>query len=381
MNEEVSLMPKNDNAGLFIAIAVVMFVLGAEYMAARRKGKKIFRFENTIANISMGIFDRIAGVFMVPIIFFYFHFLHQNFAIFNIPETTAWFLVAVLCSDFTWYFYHRSGHRINLFWGAHIIHHQSEDYNYTVAFNLTPFQVFVRVLFWSAMPILGFSAKTVLGTHLVIGLYQFLLHSPLIPKLGIIEEFMVTPSHHRVHHGSNEKYLDKNFGGVFIVWDRLFGTFEREDEEVSYGITKDINSRGFLTGVFHYYGNLLHMMRQMPTFSGKMNVLFKGPDWVPTTGALQHLSLYVDKGTYQYKKYTLAQKTYIISSLVLTILVLGFMSAYITYFPPFGLELATMFILTTLVSLGRMMEKEPVLWLELIKYGVVFGYLAYQFLG
>lgn len=381
MKEEISLMPKDDNAGLFIAISVVMFVLGLEYMAARRKGKKIFRFENTIANISMGIFDRIAGVFMVPIIYFYFNFLHQNLSIFQIPETASWFLVAVLCSDFTWYFYHRSGHRINLFWGAHIIHHQSEDYNYTVAFNLTPFQVFVRVLFWSAMPILGFSAKTVLGTHLVIGLYQFLLHSPLIPKLGVIEEFMVTPSHHRVHHGSNEKYLDKNYGGVLIIWDRLFGSFQREDEEVSYGITSDINSRGFLTSVFHYYGNLIHLMKQMPTFSGKMNVLFKGPDWVPATGELEHLSLYVEKGTYQYKEYTIAEKTYIIGSLVLTIIVLGFMSAYITSFTIVGLEIITMFILTTLVTLGRMMEKQPVLKLEIVKYSVVFAYVAFLFLG
>lgn len=379
MDTEVSLMPKNDNAGLFVAIAIVMFVLGTEYLVARRKGKKIFRFENTIANISMGIFDRIAGVFMVPIIYFYFDFLYQNFSIFNIPETVSWFIVAVLCSDFTWYFYHRSGHRVNLFWGAHIIHHQSEDYNYSVAFNLTPFQVFVRVMFWSVMPVIGFSAKMVLGTHLVIGLYQFLLHSPLIPKLGIIEEFMVTPSHHRVHHGSNEKYLDKNFGGVFIVWDRLFGTFEREDEEVSYGITKDINSRGFLTNVFHYYGNLIYLMKQMPTFLGKMNVLFKGPDWVPATGELEHLTLYVDKGTYEYKEYTAFEKTYIIGSLILTILVLGFMSAYITYFPSFGIEITTMFILTTLVTLGRMMEKQPVFTLELVKYGVTLAYVASYF--
>ncbi|MDO6801605.1 sterol desaturase family protein [Wenyingzhuangia sp. 1_MG-2023] len=380
MKGEVSLMPQNDKASLFIAIAVVMFVLGTEYLIARRKGKTIFRFENTIANISMGIFDRIAGVFMVPIIYFYFHYLHEYFAIFEIPETVGWFVFAVFVSDFTWYFYHKSGHKINLFWGAHIIHHQSEDYNYSVAFNLTPFQVFVRVMFWSLMPIIGFSAKMVLGTHLVIGLYQFLLHTPLIPKLGIIEEFMVTPSHHRVHHGSNERYLDKNYGGVLIVWDRLFGTFQREDEEVSYGITRDINSRGFLTGVFHYYGNLFHLMKQMPTLGGKLNVLLKGPDWIPASGELEHLPLYVDKGTYEYKVYTKGQKTYIIGSLVLTIVVLGFMSAFITYIPTAGMEIITMFILTTLITIGRMMEKQPVVTLELVKYGVVLAYVGYLFI-
>lgn len=380
MKEEISLMPKNDNAGLFIAIAVVMFVLGTEYLVARRKGKKIFRFENTIANISMGIFDRVAGIFMVPIIFFYYHYLHEYFAIFNIPETTSWFLFAVLISDFTWYFYHKSGHKINLFWGAHIIHHQSEDYNYSVAFNLTPFQVFVRVLFWSLMPIIGFSAKMVLGTHLVIGLYQFLLHSPLIPKLGILEEFMVTPSHHRVHHGSNEKYLDKNFGGVLIIWDRIFGTFQREEEEVSFGITKDINSRDFLTSVFHYYSNLIFMMKQMPTFSGKMMVLYKGPDWNPESGALEHLPLYIDKGTYEYKEYSTLEKNYIIANLVLMILVLGTMSLKIANISILGLEVITMFIMITLVSIGRMMEKQSVLYLEIFKYGIVAAYILYSFL-
>lgn len=380
MKEEFSLMPKNDNAGLFIALAIVMFFLGTEYLVARRKGKKIFRFENTIANISMGIFDRIAGIFLLPIIFFYYHYLHEYFAIFEIPNTKVWFAFAVLLSDFTWYFYHKSGHKINLFWGAHIIHHQSEDYNYTVALNLTPFQVFVRVMFWSLMPVVGFSAKVVLGTHLVIGLYQFLLHSPLIPKLGFIEEFMVTPSHHRVHHGSNEKYLDKNFGGVLIIWDRLFGTFQREEEEVNFGITKDINSRDFLTGVFHYYSNLIFMMKQMPTFSGKMDILFKGPDWVPKTGELEHLPLYIDKGTYEYKEYSKNQKIYIVGNLILMLLGVATMSSIITDIPVLGLEVITMFIMITLVSIGRMMEKESVLYLEIFKYGIVLTYLFYSVL-
>ncbi|NIJ46211.1 sterol desaturase/sphingolipid hydroxylase (fatty acid hydroxylase superfamily) [Wenyingzhuangia heitensis] len=380
MKEEISLMPKGDNAGLFIVVSIVMFVLATEYIVARRKGKKIFRFENTIANISMGIFDRIAGVFMVPIIFFFYHYLHEYFAIFKIPQTTEWFLVAVLVSDFVWYFYHKSGHRINLFWGSHIIHHQSEDYNYSVAFNLTPFQVFIRILFWTSMPIIGFSAEVVLGTHAVLGLYQFLLHTPLIPKLGILEEFMVTPSHHRVHHGSNTAYLDKNYGGIFIIWDRLFGTFQREEEEVKYGITMDINSRDFVTGVFHYYANLFYLMRQMPTLQGKLNVLFQGPDWVPATGELEHLPLYVEKGSYQYKNYSLIEKISIIGNIALVVVVLCTMSYKIADIPTYGLEVMTFFMLVTLVSIGRMVEKQSVIFIEIFKYGVVAAYILYSFL-
>ncbi|MGY5354663.1 sterol desaturase family protein [Wenyingzhuangia sp. IMCC45467] len=380
MKEEVTLMPKGDNAGLFIVISIVMFVLAIEYIVARRKGKKIFRFENTIANISMGIFDRIAGVFMVPIIFFFYHYLHQYFAIFNIPQTTIWFFVAILVSDIVWYFYHLSGHRINLFWGSHIIHHQSEDYNYSVAFNLTPFQVFIRIMFWSVMPIIGFSAEVVLATHVVLGLYQFLLHTPLIPKLGIIEEFMVTPSHHRVHHGSNQEYLDKNYGGIFIIWDRIFGTFQREEAEVKYGITMDINSRDFVTGVFHYYANLLHLMRQMPTLGGKLNILFRGPDWVPASGELQHLPLYVEKGSYKYKTYSLLEKICIIGNVALVAIVLCTLSYKIAGLPFFGIEVVTFYMLVTLVSIGRMVEKQPVKYIELFKYLVVISYLLYTFI-
>ena len=380
MKEGISLMPKSDHAGLFIVVSIVMFVLAMEYIIARRKGKKIFRFENTIANISMGIFDRIAGVFLVPIIFFFYHYLHEYFAIFKIPETLPWFLIAVLFSDIVWYFYHLSGHRINLFWGSHIVHHQSEDYNYTVAFNLTPFQVFIRILFWSVMPIIGFSAEVVLGTHAVLGLYQFLLHTPLIPKLGIIEEFMVTPSHHRVHHGSNPEYLDKNFGGILIVWDRLFGTFKREEAEVKYGITMDINSRDFVTGVFHYYSNLLHLMSQMPTLKGKLNILFRGPDWIPSTGELNHLPLYVEKGSYEYKIYSLSEKIYIIGHIILVALVLCTMSYKIAELPTFGLEVMSFYMLVSLVTIGRMMEKQSVIQIELFKYLIVAGYLLYYFL-
>lgn len=380
MKEQISLMPKDDKI-LWAVFAFALFVVASEYLIARRKGKKIFRFENTIANFSMGMFDRIAGIFMVPLIYFYYYVLYTYVGLFEIPETTAWFFVALLCTDFIWYFYHRAGHRVNLFWGAHIIHHQSEDYNYTVAFNLTPFQVVIRVLFWSAMPILGFTPEVVLGTHLVIGIYQFLLHTPLIPKLGILEKFMVTPSAHRVHHGSNELYLDKNFGGVLIIWDRMFGTYQEEIEEVSYGITKDINSRDFITGVFHYYQNLAYLMKQMPTLKGKLQILYKGPDWAPLLNDLEHMPLYVNKGDYEYKKYTVAQKSYIIGNIVLVILLIPAMSYYITSIPVLGIEVIVAFMMISLVTVGRMMEKNQVLYMEVFKYTIVVLYLTYYLLN
>ena len=326
-----------ENKYLWLVAALVFFVIGMEYLFSRSRRKNIFRFENTISNLLMGVFDRIASLFMLPLIYFYYDFLHLHFSLVEVPNTWGWFVVAVLLSDFIWYFYHRSGHRINLFWGAHIIHHQSEDYNYSVALNLTPFQVVIRVLFWSLMPVLGFLPEIVLATHLFIGLYQFLLHTTLIPKLGPIEKLFVTPSHHRVHHGSNPEYLDKNYGGILIVWDRIFGTFQEEKAQVVFGITKDINSRDFLTSVFHYYQNLIFQAKQLSSWKQKIQLMFKGPDWVPKAGPLKRLPLYIDKGTYAYQHFSKLKKCYIVFNTAAVFFVLIFFAYFMAFFS--GLEM------------------------------------------
>ncbi|HIP48142.1 MAG TPA: sterol desaturase family protein [Lutibacter sp.] len=368
-----------NNKALWIVMLVVLFIIGVEFIITRIKGIQRFRFQNTVVNLSMGIFDRIAGLLMLPFIYKYFEYLHTHFSLLDIPNGTIYFIIAVLFSDFLWYFYHMAGHRINLFWGAHIVHHQSEDYNYSVALNLTPFQVVVRVLVWSVMPIMGFSANVVLGTHLVIGLYQFLLHTSLIGKLGLFEEFMVTPSHHRVHHGSNEQYLDKNYGGIFIIWDRLFNTFEREEEEVSYGITKDINSRGFLTSVFHYYNNLLFQMKQLPSVQEKFLLFFKAPDWVPSSGALQLSNIYIEKGSYQYQKFSKTKIAYIVFSILFTLVLLSYTAFYLSELATFDTYLLSSIILFSIYIIGRLIENKKVLLLEIIKYlGIVYVFIIWN---
>lgn len=369
-----------ENKNLYLVFAGVLFVIGLEYLLARTKGKTVFRFHNTISNFLMGAFDRVAGLFMVPLIYIYYEFLYDHFSLFVIPDTTVIFFFAVLLSDFIWYFYHKSGHQVNIFWGAHIIHHQSEDYNYTVALNLTPFQVFIRVLFWSVMSILGFTPLVVLKTHIVIGLYQFLLHTTLIPKLGIIEKLFVTPSHHRVHHGSNEEYLDKNYGGVLIIWDRLFGTFQEEQAEVKYGITKDINSRDFIVSVFHYYQNLWYMMKQIPSLKEKLLLLIKGPEWQPASGPVDHLPLYIDKGSYEYKAFGMFDKLYIWFNTVLALIIIPITSYFASNLNGFDFVFVSFFVLSTLVINGRLLEGKKSFLLIFIKLIVACSW-AYYFIN
>lgn len=360
---------------MWLAAAIVFFVVGIEYLYARSKGRKIFRFENTISNLLMGVFDRVAGMFLVPLIYLYYNYLYDNFSLYGIPKTLGFFALAVLISDFVWYFYHKSGHRINLFWGAHIIHHQSEDYNYTVALNLTPFQVIVRVIFWSLMPIIGFSAEVVLGTHLVIGTYQFLLHTTLIPKLGLIEYLFVTPSHHRVHHGSNPEYIDKNYGGVLIIWDRIFGTFQEEQDQVVYGITKDINSRDFLTTVFHYYKNLWYQSKQLTSSKEKLLLLIKGPDWVPASGELKPLPLYVDKGSYSYANFSEIKKSYILTNTIGVLAIIILFAYYMSLCSAMQMSIIATFVLITLVLVGRLLDNKKTFLLEAVRVSLFVAWL------
>ena len=356
-----------ENKYLWMVLFGVLFVIGVEYLIARHKGLKVFRLQNTVSNILMGLFDRTAGLLMLPLTYVLYEYIYIKFSILDIPETTFYFVIAIFVTDFIWYIYHRSGHRINLFWGAHIIHHQSEDYNYSVALNLTPFQVIVRIIFWTVMPLIGFSPKMVLGTQLIIGAYQFLLHTTLIPKLGIIELLMVTPSHHRVHHGSNKQYLDKNFGGILIIWDRMFGTFQEEEEKVVFGITKDIKTRNFLISVFHYYNNLLFQMKQLPSIKSKVLLLFKGPDWVPESGELKLSNIYIDKGTYDYQELSKNQKIYIFFSVLFIICLLSIVGYYLKDLSELNVFVFSILISVNILTVSKLIENKKVLLLEIFK--------------
>lgn len=261
---------------LSIAIMVLFFV--AEYFISLGLKKKVFEFSDTIANTVCGIIERSIYILFAAIYFGSFEFVHENFAIFSIPKT--WWSAAILfvAIDFLWYMYHRSGHVINLLWAAHITHHQSEQYNLTLSFRVSSLQLFIRMFFWMILPFLGFDP---LQTTVIIGInaaYQFFIHTRLINRLGFLEHIFVTPSHHRVHHGKNPQYIDKNYGGIFIFWDKLFGTFQKEEEEVQYGVTKPLNSYNPFQAWFHYFFDLYHASKMEKGFKNKVKIWFAGPE-------------------------------------------------------------------------------------------------------
>jgi alkylglycerol monooxygenase len=249
-----------------LAFAVPLFVIFMvlEYVAAKRKRLPYFNLHNSVANISIGIAERLLDVLVTGAFFFVYDYLQRHYGLFTIKPGIFLWILLLICTDFMWYWYHRLAHEINVFWAVHVVHHQSEDFNYTVSARITVFQAFVRTGFWCVLPLIGFPAEMITSMLLVHGLYPFFIHTRMIGKLGILEYILVTPSHHRVHHASNEKYLDKNYGDVFIIWDKLFGTFQKEGtEEIKYGLTRPLESYSFLWQHFHFLAELVIAARRV----------------------------------------------------------------------------------------------------------------------
>ena len=172
-------------------------------------------------------------------------------------------------------------HQVNALWAAHIVHHQSEEYNLTVALRQSWFQGWFSWVFYLPLAFAGFDPIMFLTLSSFNTLYQFWIHTRAIKSMGFLEYILNTPSHHRVHHGSNPKYIDKNHAGTLIIWDRLFGTFQKEEEEVYYGITKPLASWNPFWANIHYWDDLVKTARQSPKISDKIKVFINPPGWFP----------------------------------------------------------------------------------------------------
>ena len=349
-----------------IAFAVPFFVffMFFEYYVSKKKNKNIHQFNESVANINVGIFERISDFF------FLFTWLHENFSLFDITQNWYTWILLFLSTDFVWYWYHRFGHEINLFWAAHIVHHQSDDFNYTSAARITIIQAVARGLFWSILPIIGFPPQMITVLLLIHGTYPFFTHTQLIGKLGWLEYIIVTPSHHRVHHSSNPEYLDKNYGDMLIIWDKIFGTFVEETVEPKYGLTKSLGSNSFLWQHFHYFLELGVAYRLAKTFKEKINVIFGSPsshDPRIRTLLERKLSQKVKHIAYSSKLIVAIQIKTITTIIVLFVTIL--FSKHIT---STNLYLLTLFILLSVIITGAMLEqKRWIFHLEFIRFCIL----------
>lgn len=208
------------------------------------------------------------------------YLIYDNFALFEIPTTPWSIALAILLADLAYYWEHRFSHRVGIGWMTHTVHHSSPHYNLSVANRFGPLDGVFSFIFHAPLVLIGLNPLLVLFAEGINLSYQTWLHTEAIKKLPKpIEAVFNTPSHHRVHHGRNPHYMDKNYGGILIVWDKLFGTFAEEREKVDYGVTEPLNSINPLVVWFHGFGRLARKMRGAPDWRTKLACLWRPPDW------------------------------------------------------------------------------------------------------
>ncbi len=281
--EEITLLFQTseilDYVGYFfiINIALIFFEICLDFFTSKER-----RWKDTGANIIIFFLGQLlektafGAIGIICLLPFY------HLSPFEITMNGWTWVISLLVADFTYYWMHRLEHEHRILWANHSVHHSSEDYNLTVSMRLSIIESAIEWVFLIPMILMGFNPFQAIVSLIFVAQYQTWIHTERIIKLGWLDEIFNTPSVHRVHHGSNQKYLDKNYGGVLILWDKLFGTFQREEEKVIYGLTKNINSNNPITINFIEYKNIWRDVKQCRTWSDRFKIIFGSLIWRPS---------------------------------------------------------------------------------------------------
>ncbi|NVK28315.1 MAG: sterol desaturase family protein [Flavobacteriia bacterium] len=264
---------------IVLSIPVFFGLILIELIVDLVTGKRSYRLGDAYGNISCGIFEQTTGVLAKIFTVGLYTWVYQ-FRIMDIERTWIYAIVLFLAVDFLYYWAHRISHETNLLWLGHVVHHQSEDYNLSVALRQGAVQKVFTSPFYLPLAFIGFAPDWFVYILAWNTLYQFWIHTEKIGKLGPLEWILNTPSHHRVHHGRNPKYIDKNHAATLIIWDRLFGTFQKEEERPTYGITKPVNSFNPLVAHFKPFQDLGKELKGL-TLTESIRLLFAPPGWRP----------------------------------------------------------------------------------------------------
>ena len=279
-----------------IAAAVPFFLLAiaVEWSWGRWRGRDTYRLTDAVSSLTLGGLSQARRFIALGVGGWVYASLASvtPFSTWSAEEWWAWVLAFVLY-DLCYYCSHRAGHEIKLFWAAHVVHHQSEDYNLSTALRQTSSGFLFGWIFYTPLFFIGVPAEMMVTVGALNLIYQFWVHTEHVGELGWFEYVFVSPSNHRVHHARNTQYLDRNYGGVFIVWDRLFGSYQRElaSEPCVYGITKPIQSWSPVESWIHVYRDMFNDMRQTRSWVQRLWVPFSHPAWQPSDVAAANSSV------------------------------------------------------------------------------------------
>ncbi len=275
---------------IVFAFPVFLAAMAFELWWDRRKrsagvaARSSYAFSDTLNSLSLGLLSQVVGVLAKFIGIAAYAWVFERIALF--PDADVWshwygWLGALLLYDLCYYWLHRAGHEVAVFWAAHVVHHQSQEYNLSTALRQTASGGLLGWVFYLPLALLGVPPLLFGIVALVDLLYQFWVHTEHVGKLGWFDRVFCSPSNHRVHHAVNEGYVDRNYGGILVVWDRLFGTFQEEHERCVYGTRTPLNSWDPLWANLEVYAGLAATAWRTPRWRDKLAVWFKPPGWQP----------------------------------------------------------------------------------------------------
>ena len=261
------------------AIPLYAALMAAELVVLRRRRRRIDQ-RDFWASLGMGAGSLLTINLVMGIVGWWWATLLWPHRIIDLGTGPLGWTVAIVGWDLIYYWDHRISHEMRFFWASHVNHHSSREFNLSTALR-QPWTAFQTAFFVGTLALVGVSPALIVMSGAINLIYQYWIHTEVVDRIGPLEAVLNSPSHHRVHHGSNPQYLDKNYGGILIVWDRLFGTYEPEVEPVRYGLTKDIDSYNLWTIAFHEWRELGRDVRATPRFADKVGRLWHGPGWEP----------------------------------------------------------------------------------------------------
>ena len=271
--------PKNIATVILIGILVLLTTI--EMVLSYRDNRKYYNKKDTFTNLYLTTLTFFVNLATKGATFFVLDYTYKYHFV-EIENPVIYWTVLIVVQDFLYWVLHTTGHFVRFFWAMHVTHHSSEHFNLSTGFRSTVMEPLYRVFFYMPLALIGFSALDILYAYLITQLYGNLVHTQIDIKLPKWYGWIfVTPAHHRVHHASNLKYLDKNMGMLFIIWDRMFGTFEEEDpeEKIKYGITKPVDHEGPMGIIFHEWRDMLADVKKAPSVGDKLKYIFNAPGW------------------------------------------------------------------------------------------------------
>lgn len=368
-----------------VAYAVPLFILAMlfELLWGLRAGHNTYRVNDAVSSLFLGTLSQTRKFVTLGVGGYIYHLVAERFAIVQLSAASVWtWVLAMVLYDFCYYWLHRLGHERTILWAAHVAHHQSEDYNLSTALRQTSTGFLLGWIFYLPMFFLGVPAEVVVTVGSINLIYQFWVHTQHIGKLGWYEWIFVTPSNHRVHHAQNDRYLDRNYGGMFIVWDRLFGTFQEELEEELpvYGIRGALHSWNPLRALTHIYTDMFRDSWNTRRWRDKLRVWVARTGWRPDDVAASDPRPKTDLASFERFDPAVSPvvRAYALFQLLAVVVLLAYLQLGLAASYPVALGLALAMLLTTVATAGWLEARSAsaCLVFDTLRLGLLFLGLA-----